>query len=78
MCGIIGIYNYHFSEPVNTQVLENATSVHYHRGPDEEGYFFDDKCGVGFGHRRLSMIDLSTGQQPLYNEDNSITLVCNG
>ena len=78
MCGIIGIYKYHSSEPVNRQVLENATSVLHHRGPDEGGYFFDDKCGVGFGHRRLSIIDLSTGQQPLYNEDNSIALVCNG
>ena len=78
MCGIIGIYNYTTSEPVNKGALENATSVLYHRGPDEFGYFFDDKDGLGFGHRRLSIIDLSTGRQPLYNEDNSIVSVVNG
>ncbi|MBI3591595.1 MAG: asparagine synthase (glutamine-hydrolyzing) [Candidatus Melainabacteria bacterium] len=78
MCGIIGIYNYTTKEPVNRQVLENATKVLYHRGPDEEGFYFDDKNGLGFGHRRLSIIDLSTGKQPLYNEDNSIVLICNG
>ena len=78
MCGIIGIYNYTTSEPVNKKALENATSVLYHRGPDEFGYFFDDKDGLGFGHRRLSIIDLSTGRQPLYNEDNSIVSVVNG
>ena len=78
MCGIIGIYNYTTSEPVNKSTLEKATRVLYHRGPDEEGFYFDDKNGFGFGQRRLSIIDLSTGQQPLYNEDNSIVLICNG
>lgn len=78
MCGIIGIYNFTTSEPANKPVLEKATQCLAHRGPDECGYFFDDKNGVGFGHRRLSIIDLSTGQQPLYNEDNSIVLICNG
>lgn len=78
MCGITGIYNYSSNEPVNKEVLEKATSVLYHRGPDEDGFFFDDKNGLGFGHRRLSIIDLSTGRQPLYNEDKSITLICNG
>lgn len=78
MCGIVGIYNYTSFEPANRVALEKATSVLYHRGPDEQGYYFDDKNGLGFGHRRLSIIDLSTGQQPLYNEDNSIVLICNG
>lgn len=78
MCGIIGLYNYTTGEPVNKVALEKATSILYHRGPDEFGYYFDDKNGLGFGHRRLSIIDLSTGQQPLYNEDNSIVLICNG
>ena len=78
MCGIIGIYNYTTYEPVNKTALEKATSVLYHRGPDQYGYYFDDKNGVGFGHRRLSIIDLSTGQQPLYNEDSSIVSICNG
>jgi asparagine synthase (glutamine-hydrolysing) len=78
MCGILGIYNFTSKEPVNRKVLEDATSALYLRGPDEGGYFFDDSVGLGFGHRRLSIVDLSTGKQPLFNEDDSITLVANG
>lgn len=78
MCGIVGIYNYTNKEPVNKQVLENANTVIYHRGPDEFGLYFDDENGIGLGSRRLSIIDLATGKQPLYNEDNLISLVCNG
>jgi asparagine synthase (glutamine-hydrolysing) len=48
----------------------------FHRGPDEGGLHLEG--GVGLGHRRLSIIDLSTGQQPLYNEDNSVVVVFNG
>ena len=78
MCGIIGIYNYTSKEPVNKTVFEKAADAIYHRGPDEYGYFYDDKDGLSLGSRRLSIIDLSTGKQPLYNEDNSIALVGNG
>jgi len=78
MCGILGIYNFTSKEPVNRKVLEDATSALYLRGPDEGGYFFDDGSGLGFGHRRLSIVDLSTGKQPLFNEDNSIVLIANG
>src|SRR5207245_5209915 len=48
----------------------------FHRGPDEHGSHFEP--GLGLGHRRLSIIDLSTGQQPLYNEDGSVVVVYNG
>ncbi len=48
----------------------------HHRGPDEGGMHLEP--GVGFGHRRLSIIDLSTGQQPLFNEDGSVVVVYNG
>ena len=78
MCGITGIYNFSTNEPVNKGIFEAATDVLYHRGPDEYGYFYDDQNGVAIASRRLSIIDLSTGRQPLYNEDNSIVLVCNG
>ena len=78
MCGIIGIYNYTTNEPVNKNILDKAAWSIAHRGPDEFGYYFDDKNGLGIGSRRLSIIDLSTGKQPLYNEDNSISLVGNG
>ena len=47
-----------------------------HRGPDEEGYYVDDD--VALGHRRLSIIDLSNGKQPMFNEDGSIAVVYNG
>ncbi|MBI2996313.1 MAG: asparagine synthase (glutamine-hydrolyzing) [Candidatus Melainabacteria bacterium] len=78
MCGIIGIYNYVTNHPVNKGVFENAITVLYHRGPDEYGYFYDDSNGLSLGSRRLSIIDLSTGRQPLFNEDSSIALVGNG
>ncbi len=78
MCGIAGIFNYITNEPVNKQVLEKSAWSIAHRGPDEFGFHFDDKNGLGVGSRRLSIIDLSTGKQPLYNEDGSIVLVCNG
>ena len=47
-----------------------------HRGPDDDGFHFE--AGVGLGHRRLSIIDLSTGHQPLYNEDHTVAVVFNG
>lgn len=78
MCGIAGIYNYTSKTPVDRKVFEDATTVIHHRGPDEFGYFYDDMSGISLGSRRLSIIDLSTGKQPLYNEDNSIVLVGNG
>lgn len=76
MCGISGIYNYGIDEKVEVEDLERLNQVLSHRGPDDCGYFVDH-C-VGLGHRRLSIIDLSTGHQPIYNEDKTIVLVCNG
>jgi asparagine synthase (glutamine-hydrolysing) len=52
------------------------TETLIHRGPDAEGYFFDADCGLGF--RRLSIIDIESGHQPMYNEDRSLAMVCNG
>jgi asparagine synthase (glutamine-hydrolysing) len=54
------------------------TDIQTHRGPDGRGVYFDDHSGVGLGHRRLSIIDLSTGNQPMCNEDGSIWVVFNG
>nr|MDA3792030.1 asparagine synthase (glutamine-hydrolyzing) [Elusimicrobiota bacterium] len=80
MCGICGIINLN-KEPVSERLLRTINSTLYHRGPDDEGYFFN-KVGrglkVGLGMRRLSIIDLSTGNQPVYNEDKSIVTVFNG
>ncbi len=75
MCGITGKLTYD-AEPVSPQLLEAMTDAVLHRGPDAAGYYFGD--GIGLGHRRLSIIDLATGDQPLANEDQSVWVVFNG
>jgi len=80
MCGITGIAD--LSSPVRPEVLKRATNTLRHRGPDDESYYIPQpKAGgaaVGFGFRRLAIIDLSGGRQPMSNEDGSIWIVCNG
>lgn len=76
MCGIVGILNVlNASEPDQTTLKRMADKL-THRGPDEEGYYTDER--IGFGFKRLSIIDLAGGQQPMFNEDKSIVSVCNG
>jgi asparagine synthase (glutamine-hydrolysing) len=75
MCGICGIYNLD-GRPVERDLLARMNSTLIHRGPDDEGYYINKN--VGLGHRRLSIIDLNTGQQPIYNEDKSNVIVFNG
>ncbi len=76
MCGITGIFDTRAHREIDPSVLHRMNQSHFHRGPDEGGIHISP--GVGFGHRRLSIIDLSTGQQPLYNEDRSVCVVFNG
>ena len=76
MCGICGIYNYHSHQPVNQQTLEAMLQVIEHRGPDDEGVHIDQDVGLGF--RRLSIIDLAGGHQPMFNEDGTIGVIFNG
>lgn len=71
MCGICGIIGDRLEESV-----KKMNQALFHRGPDEEGYYFSDK--ISLANRRLSIIDLSTGTQPIYNEDRSIVVVFNG
>ena len=73
MCGIAGYISE--KKPTKT-ILKKMTDRIKHRGPDAEGFYLDDRCALG--HRRLSIIDLSTGNQPIYNEDNKIVIVFNG
>ncbi|NOT02891.1 MAG: asparagine synthase (glutamine-hydrolyzing) [Phycisphaerales bacterium] len=75
MCGICGMS---FREPgrVDANVLARMTSALAHRGPDDDGTFLDDHTGLGF--RRLSIIDLTGGAQPMFNEAGSIVIVFNG
>lgn len=72
MCGICGIIR----KGDNKDIIKKMNDRIMHRGPDGEGYYIDGD--VAFGHRRLSIIDLSTGDQPIYNEDSSVVTVYNG
>lgn len=76
MCGITGIYRAKSGKPVFKEQLIPMTEALAHRGPDEYGYYLDGN--IGLGHSRLSIIDLSGGSQPVYNEDRSICIVFNG
>jgi len=76
MCGICGIVNFSASEPVDSHLVQRMNDRQAHRGPDDQGYFIEEN--VGLGHRRLSIIDLSGGKQPMFNEDGSVVVVFNG
>lgn len=76
MCGLAGIYNFKSLEPVSPIVLKAMTDTLVHRGPDDEGFYISGS--VGLGHRRLSIIDLGGGHQPITNEDKSVWVVFNG
>ncbi|HEX7970742.1 MAG TPA: XrtA/PEP-CTERM system amidotransferase [Thiobacillus sp.] len=76
MCGITGIFDPTGANEISRELLHRMNETQFHRGPDEGGLHLEP--GVGLGHRRLSIIDLSTGQQPLFNEDGSVVVVFNG
>ena len=76
MCGITGKLWFDAARPVSRELLVKMTDVVGHRGPDSAGYYLNG--AVGLGHRRLSIIDLSTGDQPIGNEDGSVQVVFNG
>ncbi|MCA1978953.1 MAG: amidotransferase 1, exosortase A system-associated [Thiobacillus sp.] len=76
MCGITGIFDTRNAGDISRALLDRMNETQFHRGPDEGGLHIEP--GVGLGHRRLSIIDLSTGQQPLFNEDGSVVVVFNG
>jgi asparagine synthase (glutamine-hydrolysing) len=76
MCGISGVVHTDPRHPVDRELLRRLTTTMAHRGPDADGFFWG--AGAALGHRRLSIIDLSTGDQPIYNEDRSKVVVLNG
>ncbi len=80
MCGIAGSYEFSRSGfTSNREVITKMCRKITHRGPDDEGIYIDEKNGIGLGHRRLSIIDLSNaGHQPMSNKDQSIWIVYNG
>jgi len=76
MCGIVGILDLRGERAIDEALLASMNETQFHRGPDEGGLHTEP--GVGLGHRRLSIIDLSGGHQPLFNEDGSVVVVYNG
>lgn len=76
MCGIAGIFNFEKEKPVDASALQKMTDALSHRGPDGEGQFI--KQNIGLGHRRLAIIDLDTGNQPMYSNDGNNVIVFNG
>ena len=76
MCGITGLFDTRSQRSVDRTVLSRMNDSQHHRGPDEGSLHLEP--GLGFGHRRLSIIDIATGQQPLFNEDGSVVVVFNG
>lgn len=78
MCGITGIFNYQTSKAIESDQLTRMYRSIVHRGPDEEGVYIDQQAGIGMGHRRLSIIDLETGKQPMSDNEEDIWIVYNG
>ncbi len=76
MCGIAGLFNFQHEEPVDPEVIRRMASSIAHRGPDDEGYFVSGHVGLGF--RRLSIIDLAGGHQPMSDDAGTTWVIFNG
>ncbi len=76
MCGLAGIFHYAADGRVDRAVLERMTTALAHRGPDGDGFHVEP--GVGLGHRRLSIVDVAGGAQPMWNETEDVVIVFNG
>ena len=76
MCGIVGIFDRVGTREIDRELLSRMNESQHHRGPDEGGLHVEP--GLGFGHRRLSIIDLASGQQPLFSSDRSLVVTFNG
>lgn len=76
MCGIAGLFDPQGLRPFDPALMRRINDVQSHRGPDSDGLHLEP--GLALGHRRLSVIDLSTGDQPQFNEDGSVAIVFNG
>lgn len=76
MCGIVGICDTHSMRTIERDLLHRMNESQYHRGPD--GGDLHIEPGLGFGHRRLSIIDVASGKQPLFNEDHTVVVTYNG
>ena len=75
MCGLAGLFRAD-GGGIDPALLRRMTDALAHRGPDGDG--FHTEPGLGLGHRRLAIVDVAGGQQPMYNEDSSVVIVFNG
>src|SRR2546425_12506005 len=81
MCGVVGVFSYASgnSKPIDLALLTRMRDTLAHRGPDDQGVYLSEDCRLGLGHRRLSIIDLSSAaRQPMMNADGRLSLVYNG
>src|SRR5258708_39387977 len=76
MCGICGQLNFDRNEPVDPDTVRSMARSIAHRGPDDEGYYFAGP--LGFGFRRLSIIDLAGGHQPMSDKEGTVSVIFNG
>src|SRR5271167_1861215 len=76
MCGICGQIKIASDEPVDAETIRRMTQTMVHRGPDDEGFYFERS--LGFGFRRLSIIDLAGGHQPMADAEKTVWIVFNG
>ncbi len=76
MCGIVGLFDTLERRKISTELLESMNNLQFHRGPDGGDIHLEP--GLGLGHRRLSIIDLASGKQPLFNEDDTVAVTFNG
>ena len=76
MCGLTGIFHSDPQGIVDPALLARMNGAIAHRGPDGDGFHFEP--GIGLGHRRLSIVDVAGGAQPMFNEDESVVIVFNG
>jgi len=76
MCGIAGWFDIRGERPPDRDVVKAMTDAIRHRGPDGDGFFFAP--GIGFGHRRLAVIDLVSGDQPMFSRDGNVCIIYNG
>ena len=78
MCGIAGFFNYKNTDAVDPVLIRRMCDSIRHRGPDDEGFFLDQDVRLALGHRRLSIIDIASGAQPMSNAGGTIWIVFNG
>src|SRR6202165_590362 len=76
MCGICGKFNFSSDAPISAALIKAMADTIVHRGPDDDGFYVSGQIGLGF--RRLSILDLGGGHQPLSNEDGAIWVIFNG